>query len=315
MRKLTALLALMVVLAACSQGETAVDVVEGPGEGAPEPTYAASTDEMSGRGLSQGDAVGSVDVQFDIVDDRKVIRRASLALHATDTRETFDEIVRLTESAGGFVADAEVFESQGDEDAQPRVTMTVRVPADELTSTMAAIKDRGDEVVSESQGAEDVTEQFVDLEARLRNLEALEVELRALLEEVRKQPEADPQKLLMVFNELSSVRGQIEQIQGQINYLKDKTTLATLQIDITQTPSTTPIVDQPWEPMVAARDALSSLVTSLQGVTDWAINFALYTLPILLLTLGIPGLVIYLLYRRFIRRRGHGTSLPTPAES
>ena len=74
--------------------------------------------------------------------------------------------------------------------------MNLRVPADELSSVMATIKKSVDEVVTESQDAEDVTDQFVDLEARLTNLEALEVELVALLTEVREQPDADPAKLL-----------------------------------------------------------------------------------------------------------------------
>ena len=147
-----------------------------------------------------------------------------------------------------------------------------------------------------------MTEQFVDLEARLRNLEALEVELRALLEEVRSQPGADPVKLLTVFSELSSVRGQIEQIQGQINYLTDLTALATLEIYVTQTPIGIPIIASAWAPAEAAKDALRNLVTALQGIADWSINFVLFTLPVLLLIFGIPGAVGFYIYRRFKNR-------------
>lgn len=315
MRRIAALLALALTLAACSGGEdsadtfAAADRLEAGGE---------SVEEMADLGGDEaaGPQAGDVDVQFDVVDDRRVIRRATLRVHSSDTRGTFDEIVRLVESVGGFVANAEVFPFEGDEDAQPDVSMTLRVPADELTPTMQTIKESVDEVVSESQGAQDVTEQFIDLEARLRNLEALEVELRALLEEVRQQPDADPQKLLTVFNELSSVRGQIEQIQGQLNHLEDQTALATLDVRISQTPKAAPIVEQPWEPVVAAREALSNLVTSLQTVADWAIGFALFTLPILLLTVGIPATGAYFIYRRYFRKEKSPAAGPaTPAES
>lgn len=254
---------------------------------------------------------GSVDVTFEATGDRQIIRRASLELHASDTRAAFDEIVATVESAGGFVANANVFPTS-ENDQQPRVSMTLRVPADRLNETMTSIKKSVDEVVAESQEAEDVTEQFIDLEARLTNLEALETELRALLQEVRMRDNADPQKILTVFNELSSVRGQIEQIQGQLNHLEDATTLATLEVQLTQTPSTAPIVDEPWAPSETVRNALGNLVTGLQGLADWAISFAIFVLPMLLITVGPLVVVGVLVYRRFFRKP---PSTPEPAES
>jgi DNA repair exonuclease SbcCD ATPase subunit len=176
--------------------------------------------------------------------------------------------------------------------------MVLRVPVTELTSTLRSIKDLADEVVSESQQAQDVSEQFVDLEARLVNLEALETELRALLEEVRAQPDADPEKLLRVFNELAAVRGQIEQIQGQIDYLSNQTDLATVQVGLTQTPLAVPVVEEPWAPAEAAKEAARSLVSTLQSLADWVIGFVIYTLPILILVLTAPLLLAFLVYRR-----------------
>jgi hypothetical protein len=204
---------------------------------------------------------------------------------------------------------------EGEED-QPSVTMTLRIPAAELTETMGAIKGSVEKVVSESQNAQDVSEQYIDLEARLTNLEALEVELRALLAEVRQQPEADPDKLLRVFSEISSVRSQIEQIQGQLNYLDDVVDLATLSVGLTPTPAVVPIVEDTWEPVEVARDALRSLVSGLQGVAAWAINFALFTLPMLLLTVGIPLLIGWVVYRQWRKRRPPvPPSAPAPTEA
>ena len=311
MKRLAVLLALGLVIAACSAGDDSGAFGETALSGAATGTVPASIDDES----FAEEAPANFDVRLDVVVDRKVIRQASLQLHASDTRATFDEIVRLTESVGGFVANANVFPFEG-EDAQPDVSMTLRIPAGQLTSVMTTIKGSVDEVVAESQSAQDVTEQFVDLEARLRNLEALEVELRALLEDVRKQPDADPVKLLTVFNELFSVRGQIEQIQGQINYLSDLTAMATLDVQVSQTPIDIPIVANAWAPAEAAKDALRSLVTALQGIANWAISFALFTLPVLLLTLGIPATLGFFVYRRIKNRRGvGGPQTPAPAGS
>jgi hypothetical protein len=302
MKRIAALLALGLVLSACAAGDDSggLEGFYSAPESGGDDARLLRADPEDGDGESP-EALANLDIKFDVVENRRVIRQANLQLHASDTRATFDEIIRLTESVGGFVSSANVFPFEG-ENAQPDVSMTLRIPADQLTEVMTTIKHSVDEVVAESQGARDVTEQFVDLEARLRNFEALEIELRALLEEVRTQPDADPVKLLTVFNELSSVRGQIEQIQGQINYLADLTAMATLEVYVSQTPIAVPIVASAWAPAEAAKDALRSLVTALQGIADWSINFVLFTLPVLLLILGIPGAVGLYVYRRFRNR-------------
>ena len=321
MRRLALVLALGVV-AACSAGEgesvTFVDIAGDVDRGSEEALAPDEVTETTAAGAAAEDGAGdsgAIGVNLEIAQDRKVIRQAQLQLEADDTRAAFDRIVALTEAAGGFIADATVHPVEGEED-QPSVTMTVRVPVAELTETMNAIKGSVETVVSESQNAQDVSEQYIDLEARLTNLEALEVELRALLAEVRQQPEADPDKLLRVFNQISSVRSQIEQIQGQLNYLDDVVDLATLSIGLTPTPAVVPIVEDTWEPVEVARDALRSLVTGLQGVAGWAINFALYTLPMLMLTVGIPLLIGWVAYRQWRKRRPSVTpSEPVPTES
>jgi len=322
MRRLALILAMGLVIAACSAGEDAsvtFDDRAGGVDGGGEETFAP--DEATGTtaaGATADDGVGdggAIGVNLEVARDRKVIRQAQLQLEADDTRAAFDRIVALTEAAGGFIADATVHPVEGEEDL-PSVTMTLRIPAAELTETMSAIKGSVEKVVSESQNAQDVSEQYIDLEARLTNLEALEVELRALLAEVRQQPEADPDKLLRVFNEISSVRSQIEQIQGQLNYLDDVVDLATLSVGLTPTPAVVPIVEDTWEPVEVARDALRSLVGGLQDVAGWAINFALFTLPMLLLTVGIPLLVGWVVYRQWRKRRPPATpSAPAPTEA
>lgn len=307
MRRTTLILALGLALAACSGSDGAtVDFNEISGDvgEAASPTTVAGEEEVP-------DEEGGIGVNLEIAQDRKVIRHAELQLQADDTRAAFDRIVALTEAAGGFIANASVHPIEGEDD-QPSVTMTLRVPTTELTRVMGSIKDAVENVISESQGAEDVTDQYIDLEARLTNLEALEVELRALLTEVRQQPEADPEKLLRVYNEIASVRGQIEQIQGQLNHLDDVVDLATLEIGLTPTPAVVPIVEDTWEPIEVARESLRELVIGFQGVADAVIHFALYVLPMLLLTLGVPGLVGFAIYRQWRKRRPPAAP-PAPA--
>lgn len=312
MRQIAMTLALGLVLGACSGAtdDAATNMTQAAsGTVTADRAEAALSPEEEEALYREGD--GGFDLALQIFDERKVIRQARLELHADDTRAAYDEIVRLAENAGGFVAQASVSPTFGEE-SQPEVTLTLRIPSDRLTATLTAIKGLADEVVSETQGAQDVTEQFIDLEARLTNLQTLEVELRALLEEVRQQPDADPEKLLRVFNEISAVRGQIEQIQGQLNFLEDMTALATLDLTITQTPAMVPITDEPWAPGEAVREALGSLVTALQGTAELAIGFVLFVLPMMLLVLGIPGAIALYVYRR-VRKGGDRPVEPAPS--
>ena len=305
MKRLTVILALAMVLAACGSGDSGEETdsavpASGIGEGglavSPDTTTAAAED------ASDEDRDGTIGVNLEVSQDRQVIRQASLELQADNTREAFDRIVELTESAGGFISNATVHPVANEGD-QPTVVMTLRIPASQLTQTMTSIKGAVEEVIAESQGAQDVTDQFIDLEARLTNLTALEIELRALLAEVRQQPEADPDKLLRVFTEISNVRGQIEQIQGQLNYLEDVVSLATLEISLSPTPAVVPIVEDTWRPLEVARDALRNLVSGLQNVAEWGIHFAIFTLPMLILIVGVPLLVLYVVLRQWRKRR------------
>jgi hypothetical protein len=252
-------------------------------------------------------------LSFDIaVTDRKVIRNVSLQLAADDTRAAYEAIAAIAEQNGGFVAAAEV--SPTGEGGQPFVRITVRVPSSKLSNALDGFRDSAAEVLAESQGADDVTESFIDLEAQLTNLTALETELRALLEEVREQPDADPDKLLRVFAEVSNTRSQIEQIQGQLNYLNDAVDLATVTMSIEPTPAAVPIVEENWAPINTVRDASRDLVSGLQGLLDTAITFVIAVLPMLLIAIGVPGVVLYGAYRVWRSRRrvvpASGPSIP-----
>jgi hypothetical protein len=235
--------------------------------------------------------------------DRKVIYDGQIRLQAAETRKAMDAIVALVEGAGGFIAAANVSETSGDDD-QPLISLTLRLPAGKLNATLAGIREEADKVLSESLTSQDVTEEFVDIEAQLKNLKALEEELRFLLTELRDNPDADPAKLLQVFDSIRATRGEIEQLEGRRQLLSNLVALATLNVSIEPLPAATPIVPTKpgWEPSTVAKGALRNTVEALQGLADAGIRFALYILPVLLVTVGPFVLVGWFLYRRWKRR-------------
>ncbi len=303
------------LLAACGGGDAAETIGDtGNGSQAAPALYGNNTPAVDPMDSDEGRDASGEKLTFDIAvtTDRRVIRSVSLQLAADDTRAAYEAIAAIAEQNGGFVAAAEV--SPTGDGGQPFVRITVRVPSANLSDTLEGFRDSAEEVLAESQGADDVTESFIDLEAQLTNLTALETELRALLEEVRAQPDADPDKLLRVFTEISNTRSQIEQIQGQLNYLNDAVDLATVTMSIEPTPAAVPIVEENWAPINTFRDASRDLISGLQGLLDTSITFVIAVLPMLLIVMGVPGVVLYGAYRAWKSRRSvmvaSGPSVP-----
>lgn len=231
--------------------------------------------------------------------ERQIIVTSRIDIRAADTRGAMDEITALAARSGGFVASATVNPTARG-DRPPVISMTIRIPVALIGDTMGSIREIADEVVSESLETQDVTEEYVDLEARLGNLLRLEEELVAFLTEARTNPNAETDDVLRVFLQVSDVRAQIEELEGRKRFLDDRVDLATIGISITPTSSSNPIVDEGWTPGLVLRDALRELVDSLQNVADGAIWLGVFVLP-LLVVIGIPlwiGLTIWLVRRR-----------------
>jgi hypothetical protein len=304
------LLALTLVLSACAGGdaatsETLADIAEY--DGAEVAVEREAVGEVDAGTTDDGGAANAL--TDTAVTERKVIRTGQITVQADDTRSVMDQITTLVEGAGGYVASSQV--NPTGEDRQPSITITIRVPADGLTNALASIRSMATEVVSESIQSQDVTEEYVDIESRLRNLNALETELLALLADVREQPDADPQKLLTVYNEVARVRGDIEVMEGRRRLLDNQASLSTITVSIQPTPVSEPIVDEGWQPLVTARQALGDLVEALQSLGDLAIWFAIFALPVLLIV-ALPVYVIVRIVRRRNARRRAATPVPTP---
>ena len=114
---------------------------------------------------------------------------------------------------------------------QPRARVTMRIPADRLDEALDSLRSAAIRVESESSSGQDVTEEYYDVDARLRNLEATEKELLALLTEVREN-RGKAEDILAIYRELTSIRAQIESLQGRKQYLSQMSALATINVEI-----------------------------------------------------------------------------------
>lgn len=229
--------------------------------------------------------------------ERMLIRTAQLSITVSDTEKAVQEATTLARSLGGYVASSQMYKRS----ERLYANMTLRVPAENLDEALARLRDLAVEVERESIQGEDVTEEYVDLEARLHNLELTERELQQLLTEVRERTQK-AEDVLAVYRELTEIRGQIEQLKGRMQYLERRVAFATVDLSIAPHELSTPIVEPGWKPLVTLREASGRLVKALQWLVDAIIWLVVFLLPILLVV-AAPTVLVVLLIRYLIRRR------------
>jgi hypothetical protein len=231
--------------------------------------------------------------------DRLVIRDANLTIVVSDPTNTVDRISQMAESMGGFVVRSEVSEStygQGDIVAK-QATITVRVPAERLDEALNLIKDDALEVRSENISGQDVTEEYTDLQSRLRNLEETEDQLREIMASTSKTED-----VLAVLDHLRQITEEIEVIKGRIQYLEQSARLSSISAQVLPDVATQPIQIGRWQPKGTVKDAVEALIGAFQWFVDALIWIIIFVLPVALVPLGILA-ALALIVRAVIRRR------------
>ena len=227
--------------------------------------------------------------------ERMVIKNADLAIITEDPAQSMADIGKMAETMGGFVVESNLYQQTLSSGMQvPYASITVRVPAEKLDEALSQIKAGAIEVESANISGQDVTSQYTDLQSQLRNLEAAETQLQAIMEEA-----TDTEDVLNIFNQLVAVRGQIEVIKGQMQYYEQAASLSKISVSITADEAVQPIQLGGWQPSGVAKDAVEALIKTLQFIASAGIWIVLCVLPIGLLV----GLPLFFIVRMVIRTR------------
>lgn len=266
--------------------------------------------EVDGEMLTEDSSMGDTDetkatspTDPSYEGERLVIRNVSLRIQVDDVQESVDDVRAATEAADGIVSmlnvstnDVPVYrEDYGAvyvDGAPLSGYITVRIPADNLDAFSESISELG-KVLREDASQDDVTQQYVDLAARLENMQAREARLRELYDE------ADTvEDTLAVDRELSAVRGDIESMQAQILYLERQAAMATVTIELVEpTPIVSPGGDD-WGFVDAVRTSLRAFMGTVNGLI---IVFGAM-LPVIILGLIVLAIVIVIVRSRKRRR-------------
>jgi hypothetical protein len=293
---------LPLLLAACSPAaapEPGVDYVtveREAAEGAPAPMEAPAADMVAGFEPDQAAA-----------SERIVIKNGRLEIVVEKPEESLERISQLAEEFGGFVVNANLYQSYLEDGQEvPRGSITIRVLAEKMDEAIARIEAESDRLprnkVIDSQ---DVTSEYTDLESRLRNLEAAEAQLVEIMENANRTED-----VLAVYNQLIQVREQIEVIKGQMKYYEESARLSSISVELIANQAVQPINIGGWEPVGVVKDAIQALIRGMQLLATIVIWLALVVLPLLIVVV----LPIYLIVRGVIRWRRRRKSKRASAE-
>jgi hypothetical protein len=236
--------------------------------------------ERGESGEVPGDGTGVIDgdegpVSFENLADRQIIKTGEITIEVETVSSAVGTIRAMALQLGGYVGGSQ---SGGDDAA---ATLTLRVPAARFDDALQRIHDMDGEVTAEATREQDVTGSVVDLEARIRNLEASEVQYRSLLDRAERIED-----ILTIQSRLDEVRGQIEQLQAQLEQLSELASLATLTVTVV--PAAAPVEEaaSAWDPGAIFDSAVAALVGLGQAVAAAAIWLVILGLP-LAVALGI----------------------------
>jgi hypothetical protein len=304
---------ILIVLAACGgssaqilstvgnsvgNGDSAQGAYNGEQPAGAPAASAAPAQPASGEG--GGDGVGA------LIDDAKIIRTGTIDLEVTDVTTALVTARDGIRAMGGYVGASQ---TQNVED-RPTASITYRIPAsrwEDALDLLRRLNGLTSKVVTEQTQAVEVTGQVVDLQARIKNLRASEAALQQIATGTTKISD-----VLEVQQQLTNVRGQIEQLSAALADLQDRAGFATLTATFSVPVVAVDVATKGWEPGVVVDEATASLVNVLQALTTAGIWFAIVWLPILLVLGAIVAFVIWVGRRMGLLGSRRGEDLPVP---
>ncbi len=236
--------------------------------------------------------------------NRKIIKNADVRLLVKDTSVAVNRSTQIVSDLGGYIVSSRVWYQDYFGNNLMYATITIGIPVGEFEHALNRLRDLSIRVLDENASGEDVTDQYVDLQSQLTNLEATRDRVKSFLEDAKTVDEA-----LRINQQLSDIESQIEQIKGRMNYISDRSAFSTITVNFEPdlpilTPTPTPTIAPtntprptatlaPWKPGETFGDAKNTVTVAYRGIFNFLIWLVVVILPVIL----PPTLIIWLLWK------------------
>ncbi|WP_286166117.1 DUF4349 domain-containing protein [Peribacillus frigoritolerans] len=233
-------------------------------------------------------------------ENRKVIYTADLSIRVKNFNEAVSSFQSTIASLGGYVIESNTYTN--DDDMPKEGSLTVKVPQDKFQSFLKTVEKGSVKVNQQTVTGQDVTEEYVDLESRLKAKNAVEERLLSFMKDAQKTED-----LLKISSDLSAVQEEMEQITGRINYLKNQTSFATITMQISEDKVTVPGLENKdlntWD---KTKKQFMESLNSLLAAGSALIVFTAGNLPVLL----VLFLICFALWLGIKKYMNKGNSAP-----
>lgn len=228
---------------------------------------------MESIGSSSGEAVMDDNLVDLSIIDKNIIKNGDLSLKVGSADWAANEIANIVKQKGGEVFSTNFYEMVK---GQKSGFLTVRVPVAKFDEAISDIKKIATQVLSESTTGQDVTEEYTDLQAQLKNKKAEEESFVKILGTAGKIDD-----VLAATREVARVRGEIERLEGRVRFMDSQTDMSTITVNLTEDINVVP-VNEGWRPWQVVKQSVKELMVNIQDFADGIIRFII---------VGIPSLV------------------------
>lgn len=219
---------------------------------------------------------------------QKVMRTAYLSLQVKDVATAVSEITQIAATLNGLVVSSNL--SQQDQ-ANVKAVITLKVPEERLTDAINKIHAIAKTIISEQINSDDVTTDYIDLQARLKVAAAAEQQYLQILKQAHKVSE-----ILEVTRQLNTVRSEIESLKGRLNYLENQTSLSAITVELHQHYQAQAF--KHWQLADQIQVAWERLITTFKWIIEAGVWLVIYVLPLSLIVLAC-GLSIRKIVKRW----------------
>lgn len=284
-----------------SQTGTAKPVVAPPKEAQQADNYGALQQNVSLSDAAKAAATAAAA-------DRKIIRNADITIEVASTTDAQHRVTSIAEAHGGFVATSEAKQRENSDPARRTLDfkLVVRVPSSQFGVAFDEIKSLAGSTPEEHVASEDVTEDFIDLEARIKTQKALELQFLEIMRQANKVADA-----LEVQRQIAEVRTQIEKLEGRKRFLENRSSLSTITVNI-QAPKPVIVVTGTGFGQ-SLREAVSDSISIASDMVLFFVRFLIVMVPVFVFVILPSGLIVRYLVRRARRMRlAHALATPAP---
>ena len=239
--------------------------------------------------------------------DRKIVRNADITMEVASTTEAQHRVTAIAESHGGFVVTSEAKQRENIEPAKRTldIKLVVRIPATQFGSALEEIKTLAGNIPEAHVTGQDVTEDFIDLEARIKTQKALELQFLEIMKDARQVADA-----LEVQRQIAEVRTDIEKLEGRKRFLENRSSLSTITVNIQEPKAVLTVSTTGFRSDL--RDAASDGLELASAMVLFFVRFVIVMLPVLVFVVLPAGFILRYVVRRAKRMR-LAEALATPS--